>query len=168
MIYNLRKFRGSEVAKQRLKIIKFYDQYGEKAALQAFGADRKVISRWKIRLRNKDGKLEALIPLSTRPHKVRISQVPLKVIEFISHWRKRYPKIGKGRIKILLDPFCRQQKLKTISASTIGNIIERHHLFFPPADKVFNLSDYTRPRRKKQLRYSPTPQTAVFSSLITV
>jgi len=32
-------FDESEVAKQRLKIIKFYQQYGEKAAKEAFGVD---------------------------------------------------------------------------------------------------------------------------------
>jgi len=45
MLYSLRRFTGSEVAGERMKIIKFYEQYGEEATKEAFGADSKVISR---------------------------------------------------------------------------------------------------------------------------
>lgn len=50
MLYSLRNFDQSEVAQQRVKIINFYHRYGEKATKEAFGADRKVISRWRQRL----------------------------------------------------------------------------------------------------------------------
>lgn len=69
MLSSLRKFDESEVAQQRLEIINFYEKYGEGATKEAFGADRKVISRWKKRLKESGGKLMALIPFSTRPHK---------------------------------------------------------------------------------------------------
>lgn len=45
MIASLRRFESNEVAVQRMKIIKFYKEYGEKATHEAFGADRKVINR---------------------------------------------------------------------------------------------------------------------------
>jgi len=44
MLSSLRRYSQSEVAQQRMKIIKFYQQYGEEATKEAFGADRKVIS----------------------------------------------------------------------------------------------------------------------------
>ena len=69
MFYSLRRFERSKIAKERMKIIKFYDEYGEKAAKEAFGADRKLISRWKQRL--KQTGITGLIPVSTRPHYVR-------------------------------------------------------------------------------------------------
>jgi hypothetical protein len=62
MLASLRKFEGSEVAEQRMKIIKFYEQYGEKATKEAFGADRKVISRWRKRLKDGGGRLSVLDP----------------------------------------------------------------------------------------------------------
>ncbi len=40
MLSSLKKFSNNEVAQERLKIIKFYEQYGEKATKEAFGADR--------------------------------------------------------------------------------------------------------------------------------
>jgi len=51
MLSNLRRFSKDEVAQKRLEIMNFYSQFGETAAKQAFGADRKVISRWKKRLK---------------------------------------------------------------------------------------------------------------------
>jgi len=76
MLYSLRNFSKSEVAEQRMKIIKFYEKYGEKATKEAFGADRKLISKWKKRLKDSSGSLMALAPLSTRPHTVRRSDMP--------------------------------------------------------------------------------------------
>ncbi len=60
MLYSLRRFKESEVAQQRMKIIKFYEQYGEKATKEAFGADRKVISKWRKRLKENAGSLTAI------------------------------------------------------------------------------------------------------------
>ena len=52
MVDSLRRFSKSEVAFQKLKIINFYGSHGEAATKEAFGVDRKVISRWKIRIDN--------------------------------------------------------------------------------------------------------------------
>ncbi|MEW6163418.1 MAG: hypothetical protein AB1606_08945 [Nitrospirota bacterium] len=77
MLYSLRRFDRSEIAQQRMKIIKFYEQYGEKATKEAFGADRKVISRWRKRLKEAGGRVSSLVPYSTRPHRVRHSKIPI-------------------------------------------------------------------------------------------
>ncbi len=37
MLSSLRQFSKSEIAQQRMKIIKFYQQYGEEATKEAFG-----------------------------------------------------------------------------------------------------------------------------------
>lgn len=158
MLYSLRQFNESDVAKQRMKMIKFYEQYGENATKQAFGADRKVIFRWKQRLWQKDGKLSALVPCSTRPHRVRTSTVPREAIEFIRDLREKHPRFGKDKIKIFLDSFCQKNGLKKISVSTIGNTIKRHHLFFQPSGRVYHNPDYNYRRRKRlRVRHSPKP-----------
>lgn len=59
-----------------------------------------------------------------------------RVIEFIKELRKRYPRLGKEKIKPLLDEFCSQNNLKTISISTIGRIIKKKNLFFYPDKKI--------------------------------
>jgi len=83
MIESLRRFDTSEVANQRLKIINFYNVHGEKACKEAFGADRKVISRWKQRLKVSKGSLASLTPTSTKPINVRAPKTRLEIVEFI-------------------------------------------------------------------------------------
>jgi len=130
MLHSLRVFSRDEVAVQRMKIIKFYEEYGEEATKDAFGADRKVMSRWRRRLKEAGGELSSLVPESTRPNRVRHSDVPQEVIDFIRDLRQRHPRLGKEKIKPLLDKYCKEHRIGTVSESTIGNIIKRHKLFF--------------------------------------
>ena len=53
MLPSLRKFNQSEVAKERRRIIDYYQRYGGQATLDAFGVDRKLIYVWKQRLSNR-------------------------------------------------------------------------------------------------------------------
>ena len=62
MLYSLRRFSKDEIARERFKIIEFYERFGEEATKEDFGADRKVIHVWKKRLKEKGNKLMALIP----------------------------------------------------------------------------------------------------------
>jgi len=84
MHYSLRTFEQSEVAQRRLRVIEFYERYGERATKDAFGVDRNLISRWRKRLRAGGGRLAALVSYSTRPFHLRHSPVPLEIIEFLS------------------------------------------------------------------------------------
>ncbi|MFH0749777.1 MAG: hypothetical protein V1917_02575, partial [Candidatus Gottesmanbacteria bacterium] len=42
VISSLRKFDTSDVAKERMRILSFYETYGEHAAMEAFGVSRKT------------------------------------------------------------------------------------------------------------------------------
>jgi ribosomal protein L31E len=131
-------FSKDEVAQQRMKIIKFYEEYGERATKEAFGADRKVISRWKQRLKDSGGSLTALIPHSTRPRKIRRSNMPHEIVDFIRDFRKKHPKLGKEKIKPLLDMYCYEKGIKPISESTIGNVIKKHKFFFQKTGRIYH------------------------------
>jgi len=165
MIYHLRKFDESEIAGERLKIINFYQQYGERATKQAFGADRKVVSRWRQRLADQDGRLIALVPKSTRPHHTRIPVTESQIIDWIKKERKAHPGIGKEKLKPDLDEFCQSIGVKSVSASTIGNIIKRHQFFYQkPNYRVYHDPNSAwagkTVKRKKRLRikHSPKPE----------
>ena len=165
MIYHLRKFDESEIAGERLKIINFYQQYGERATKQAFGADRKVVSRWRQRLADQDGRLVALVPKSTRPHHTRIPVTESQIIDWIKKERKAHPGIGKEKLKPDLDEFCQSIGVKSVSASTIGNIIKRHQFFYQkPNYRVYHDPNSAwagkTVKRKKRLRikHSPKPE----------
>src|SRR4030065_1129943 len=154
MLHSLKIYTRSEVAQQMMKIIKFYEEYGEKATKEAFGADRKVISRWKKRVKEGEGNLTALSPYSTRPHRVRCSNVSQKVINFIRELREKHPGIGKEKIKPLLDKYCDENNLKTVAESTVGNIIKRHKFFYQKAGRIYHNpnSKWAQNRVKKAKR----------------
>jgi len=164
MLLSLKRFSQDEVAQERMKIIKFYESYGEKATKEAFGADRKVVSRWRQRLIKANGRLSALIPYSTRPHRRRIPTTDIRIIEWLRKQRETYPRIGKEKLKPDLDQFCQSIGIPSVSASTIGNIIKRHHFFYQkPNYRVYHdpNSAWARKAVKKKkrlrIRHSPNP-----------
>ena len=138
MLYSLRQYEGSEVAKQRMRILKFYETYGERATVEAFGAVRRVISRWRRRLKEGGGRLCAFVPESTRPHGVRRSTVSEEVVRFIREMREKYPRLGKEKLKPLLERYFRERRLPCPSESTIGNVIKRQGLFFYRKGRIYH------------------------------
>jgi len=137
-----------------MKIIKFYEEYGEEATKEAFGADRKVISRWRKRIKESGGRLIALVPESTRPHKVRRSEVSEEIIAFIGGQREKYPRLGKEKLKPLLDKYCKGKGIKSVSESTIGNIIKRNKFFFQKGGRIYHdpNSKWSQNKTKRQKR----------------
>ena len=122
MLVSLRKFASDDIAQKRKEMIDFYDQFGEAATTQAFGADRKVISRWKKRLISSGGKLTALSPTSTRPHHVRRSTTDPRIVSWIKTEREAHPRIGKEKLKPDLDIYC-----QSLGIPYSININDRQH-----------------------------------------
>ena len=166
MLYSLRKFSKDEIARERFKIIQFYDRFGEEATKEAFGADRKVIHVWKKRLKDKDNKLIALIPSSTKPKRVRTMKTELKIIQFIKDKRYQYPRIGKEKLKPLLDKYCKEHGIRSVSESTIGKIIKRNKLFFQKTGRVYHDPSskvaQNALKKKKRLRVKHPPKHTEF------
>jgi transposase InsO family protein len=168
MLYSLKRFEQSEIAKQKMNIIKFYEQYGEKATKEAFGADRRLISKWKKRL--KEVGLAGLIPISTRPHQLRHPDIPPEIISFIRQLREEHPRLGKEKIKPLLDKHCRPRKIRPVSESTIGNIIKRHKFFYQKSGRIYHNPDSkwadSRRRKVKRLRIKHSPKPEEFGHIL--
>lgn len=170
MLWSLKGFGESEVAQQRMKILEFCETYGEAATQEAFGADQKLISQWRRRLREGDGKLSALIPHSTRPRRVRTSAVPLRAIGYLRELRKDRPRLGKEKIKPLLDRYCGQEGLPLVSVSTIGNTIKRHKLFFQKAGRVYHdpSSHWAQnPKKEKRIKVNRSPKPLEFGHILS-
>ncbi|EKD62765.1 MAG: integrase catalytic region [uncultured bacterium] len=163
MVPSLRKFDSSEVAKKRMEMIRFYDAHGEAITKQAFGVDRKVISRWKQRLKNGEGSLSSLVPKSTRPHQTRQPATKAQIVEFIREQRKKHFRLGKDKIKIFLDRFCREKSIPTISVSTIVNVIKRNKFFFQKASKTYHdpaskwAQNQVKKKKRLRVKHSPKP-----------
>lgn len=166
MLSSLRKFTRSEVAQERLRIIEFYKQYGEQASKEAFGADRKVVSRWRKKLCQYGGALEGLVPESTRPKRSRTMTVATEIVQFIRQTRQEHPRLGKEKIKPLLDEFCQSNGLKTIAESTIGKVIKQHKLFYQKTGRVYHDPSRKKPTHQKRLRVKRSPRYEDFGHII--
>ena len=167
MLSSLRRFDKSEVARQRQRIMAFYDKYGEQATKEAFGADRKVISRWRKKLRQHGGALEGLVPGSTKPNRSRTMTVATEIVQFIRQIRQEHPRLGKEKIKPLLDEFCQSNGLKTIAESTIGKVIKRHKLFYQKSSRVYHDPSIRRQAKTKRLRVKRSPRHEDFGHIIS-
>ena len=126
----VREEQISEVAKQRAKILDFFNEHGLSATRDAFGISRSTIYRWKKLLKQNHGRLESLNNLSRTPRTKRLSLIDTRIIDFIRNTRKEWPRLGKQKIKPLLDEYCRENNLRSLSISTIGRIIKRYNLYF--------------------------------------
>ena len=137
-MYSLNKYSKDEVAQFRMKVIKFYDCYGQKATKEAFSVGRSTVFLWKRNLRQANGSLAALCPRSTAPQTRRKMIVDHKVYEFIENLRLNNYRLGKEKIKRLLDAYCLQEQIATISESKIGRIIKVNNLLLPKLGRVYH------------------------------
>jgi transposase InsO family protein len=164
MLASLRKFSADDVAKERLKIICFYDEHGEAQCIRYFGVNRKTIHVWKKKLVCAGQHLDALVPHSTCPKHIRRMTTDARVLAFIRQLREDHPRLGKEKIKPLLDRHCHELKIPSPAVSTIGKIIKRQGLFFQKSGRVYHNPDSKwaqnagkRRLPRKRVRYAPHP-----------
>lgn len=168
----LLEFNKSQQAKFRLKVIEFQSKYGTKAAVDAFGVSRRSIYRWKRKLKISKGKIDSLIPHSKAPKRKRKMMVDVKVIGFIKEIREEKGRIGKEKIKPLLDEYCANNNLKSISISTIGKVIRRYKFFYYEKGRYYHNPSSKwgekRVRYKDKIRKNPKVSTPGYLQIDTV
>ncbi len=117
-------------AKQRLKILQFWRNYGLKAAADAFGAKRSTLYGWWKVYIDSGRKIESLNPgtqARINNHKRQIN--PLILAEIKRLRLEVCPNMGKAKVKKNLDPYCRRNGLPVYSESKIGRIIEDKKIY---------------------------------------
>lgn len=157
-IKSILSFEESDVAQFRLKVIEFHAKHGTVATIDAFSLSRRTIFRWKKCFKTSKKQLDSLIPKSRKPKKVRVMNTHPKIISFIRTIREQYARLGKEKIKPLLDEYCREIGIETISVSTIGKVIKRHNLYLKKKRIYHNPhSGFAKgkTRYKTKVRYSP-------------
>ncbi len=123
-IYNFTNHPKKEFIERRLRIIKFFDEFGEKATKIAFGKSRSIIYLWKQKIKKLGGKLSALAPETTKPKRFKGSKVDCRIKQFIENYRHEHPGVSKETIYPELLEYCLKNNLSAISESTIGRIIK--------------------------------------------
>lgn len=134
----------SDVAKRRLKAIRFAEKHGMEAAADLAGVTTRSIYRWKALLR--DGGPDAL---ENRPRKRRRpspSRWAPEIVEEIRRLRTVHPNLGKRKIHPLLTRFCEERGLACPAVVTIGRLIARNGgmRMIPP-----RLDNRGRPKRPR-------------------
>jgi transposase InsO family protein len=112
-------------AKERYKILLFFEKYGLEATQEAFGVSRRTLYRWKAILESNKNEISSLNPKSTKPKQKRQPVTPKTIVDEIKRLREKYPNIGKAKLHVLLQPWCAEKSLLVPSESTIGRIVAR-------------------------------------------
>ena len=139
-------------AKQRLKILQFWRNYGLKAATDAFGAKRSTLYGWWKIYVDSGHKIESLHPGS----QARINNHKREVHPLILAEIKRLrmdvcPNMGKAKVKKNLDAYCRRNSLPVYSESKIGRIIKDKKIYHH-RQKVYHNGRVKAIKRAKKQR----------------
>ena len=139
-------------AEQRLKILKFWKKYGFKATKDAYDVSRSTLFEWKKIYKESGGELHSLNPGS----QARINKNKRVVDPYILKEIKRLrlevcPNMGKDKVKIFLDKYCKKNDIKTISASTIGRIVKVKKIYHQ-RQKVTHFGKVKVIKKSKKLR----------------
>jgi transposase-like protein len=111
---------------QRLSVLRYFVQYRPTVSelCRHFGISRSTFHRWIERFDSND-----VLSLQDRSQDGQLDHHPTvspEAIELIRRYRREAPLLGKERIA----SFLRQQHGITVSASTVGRVIDRECLYF--------------------------------------
>jgi len=107
----------------RIKVLNFYDRYGQAATTEAFSISRSTVFLWKQKLKNNYGQLSVLAPASRAPKARRRRTTDPRISDFIIAQRTSHPRLGKDKLTALLKPYCATQGIQSPSVSTVGRIL---------------------------------------------
>lgn len=113
------RYMITEEAKERVRILAFWEKHGDAATKEAFNISRPTLFRWQKALNDGKGKLDALNKKSTAPWKKRSRVIPQEVEDFIMRERTYDPRLSKDKLAVLM----KEDGVSHLSASTIGRIL---------------------------------------------
>jgi transposase InsO family protein len=97
------RYMISEKAKERVRILAFWDKHGTEATTEAFEVSVRSLKRWQATLKHSGGKLESLNSKSTAPKGRRQRTAPDWVKDRIIALRIEHPRLGKDKLHALLQ-----------------------------------------------------------------
>ena len=97
-----RSMKNQKEVERRVKILRFWKEHGEKAAMDAFSVSRRTLYRWSASLRHAKGRVNALDPKSTAPNKRRERRPALTLTDRIIKLRTEHYRLGKKKLAVIL------------------------------------------------------------------
>lgn len=131
-------FSFSDEAKFRLEVINHFNQFGLESTQGAYKVSRASVYRWRKELKDSQGSLKSLIPKSRRPKRLRQMKTDIRLVEMIKDLRQLHYRIGKRKIKPILDKYALSLGIKPIAVDTIGKVIKRNNLFFQKHGRIYH------------------------------
>ena len=113
------RYMITEQAKERCRILAFWEKYGDSATKEAFNISRPTLFRWQSSIRKGGGRLESLNKKSTSPKNKRKRIIPREVRDFILKERQFDPHLSKDKLSILMI----KDKISNLSPSTVGRML---------------------------------------------
>lgn len=157
------RFADSDPAQFRLHVLEHGKRYGASSAVAAFGISRRTYFNWKQTFNQSHGRLSALIPRSTCPKHTRKMVTDERVIAFIREVREEYGRIGKCKLKMLVDAYTISLSIPSYGTTKLGKIIKRNHFFFDPPKKARRLRF-----QKRRVKYAPKITTPGYVEMDSV
>lgn len=144
----LKTVSHNQIVQEKLFVIKFFDRHGAATTKEAYGIGRSTVYVWKKKL--KDNKLDVacLINRSRKPKHTRVPQIDPDILRFIKQIRENTYRMGKTKIKPLLDAYCLDNHLRKVSESWIGKQI-RNHPQWLVSQKTYHDPSIAHPKRSR-------------------
>ena len=148
------RYMITEKAKQRTRILAFWERHGGAATKEAFNISRRTLYRWQAALKESGGKLEGLNAKSTAPRRRRKRSVSDEVLTRIITLRTAHPRLGKDKVHALLTQEGYQGSISTVGR-ILGDLKRQGQMPAPLLlsfyGKTGNLIE-RMPKRRKKLR----------------
>jgi hypothetical protein len=152
----------------REQILCFHKQYGTKATIDAYKLSKATIYRWRRLYIRSRSDVVSLIPRSKAPLNKRTMRVDYRCIEFIKNLRIKRGRIGKEKVKPLLDEYSATNNIATLSLSKIGRVIRKYNLSYSPQRLYHNGKSKPYIRYKKKIKQAPKPQQFGYVEVDTI
>ncbi len=147
------KYESSDPAQFRFHVLEHGAQYGVASAVSAFGVSRRSYFRWRKSLCTRS-RLADLVPISTRPKVTRRMLVDDRLVTFIKELREEYGRVGKYKLKVLLDAYASSLGLSSYSPGKIGKIVKRYNYFYEKTKRTKKLGF-----QRERVKYAPKIMT---------
>lgn len=146
------RYMITEKAKEKAKILIFWEKHGLEPTLDAFPVKRSTLYLWKQQWEKGGKKTEALNEKSRIPRTKRKRLWPIEVIAEIKRLREIHPNLGEKKIYPLLYQFCCQNNLFCPKPTTIGRLIKDLGGLRTFPQKVSHFGKIKKMNRQKVLR----------------
>ena len=143
------KYESSDPAQFRFHVLEHGEKYGVKSAVSAFGISRRIYFYWQKKLGERQ-RLADLVPHSTAPKRTRRTIVDDRLVLFIKELRREYGRVGKYKLKILLNAYADSLNIPSYSPTKIAKIVKRYNFFFEKTKRTRKLRF-----QRERVKYAP-------------